>query len=318
LRSEPYGSGARTPGTNTYSGGTQIDGGVLALESAGSLGPSGTISFGGGTLRFSASNTSDYSNRFSTAASQTISIDTNGQSVTFASALTSSGGTLAKSGAGNLILSGASTYTGATSLSAGRLSVNGSLGNTAVAVSGGELGGSGSIGGTVSVASGGTLAPGNSIESLAAGATTFAAGSTFAYEVDSSAPLASAADLLVVTGNLDLDAGDGTLLTFTDLSGSPTSFGTTTFALINYTGTWNGGLFTYGGSVLADDSQFTVGSQDWVIDYNASTGGSNFTTDYAAGSFVTVTAAVPEPTAITLLGIGVGVGLVARRRLLSR
>ncbi|HWQ25584.1 MAG TPA: filamentous hemagglutinin N-terminal domain-containing protein, partial [Chlorobaculum sp.] len=94
------GSGTLTlTGTNTYDGGTNINGGTLSLGSAGAIGTTGTISFGGGTLQYSASNTTDYSARFSTAAGQLYSIDTNSQSVTLSSALNSSGGTLTKLGA---------------------------------------------------------------------------------------------------------------------------------------------------------------------------------------------------------------------------
>ncbi len=315
------GSGTTTlTGTNTYSGGTRIDAGVLGLGSAGAIGSSGTISFAGGTLQYSAINTTDYSARFSTAAGQPVSIDTNGQDVTFAAGLASSGGTLAKRGAGNLIMAGTSSYTGVTSVVAGRLSVNGTLGATSVAVlAAAELGGSGGIGGPVSVAAGGTLSPGNSIASLATGTATFAAASTFAYEVDSSllSSLGTAADLLVVSGNLTLDPANGTLLTFTDItSGTVQPFveNTTTFAMINYTGVWNGGLFSYNGTPLADGSRFSVGSQEWEIDYNASAGGANFTADYlSSSSFVTVTA-VPEPAALTLAGIAAVVGLIARFR----
>jgi autotransporter-associated beta strand protein len=116
-------------GANTYTGGTNIDGGTLqvaATETAGTSGPlgkSGTISFGGGTLQYSASNTFDYSSRFSTATNQAYRIDTNSQNVTFASALTSSGGSLTKLGSGTLTLSGANTYSGATTISSGTLSL---------------------------------------------------------------------------------------------------------------------------------------------------------------------------------------------------
>jgi fibronectin-binding autotransporter adhesin len=108
-------------GTNSYSGGTTIAGGTLALGSADALGSSGTIAFNGGTLQFSAANTTDYSSRFSNAASQAYNLDTNGQNVTLASNLTSSGGTLVKTGAGTLTLSGTNSYSGGTTVSAGTL-----------------------------------------------------------------------------------------------------------------------------------------------------------------------------------------------------
>lgn len=119
---------------NTYSGPTTISGGILSLgiaqgATSGPLGasaaglPMNTIFFNGGSLQFTASNTTDYSSRFSTAANNAISIDTNSQTVTFASAITGSGVTLAKIGAGTLILTGANTYTGATSLGGGTTSI---------------------------------------------------------------------------------------------------------------------------------------------------------------------------------------------------
>ena len=238
----------------------------------------------------------------------------------FSSAITGAG-SLTKTGGGNLILSGSSAYSGATSVAAGRLSVDGILGDSPIAVlAAAELGGSGSIAGSVSVAAGGTLSPGNSIASLATGTASFAAAATFAYEVDSTDPLSlgAAADLLVVSGNLDLDPGNGTLLTFTDLSNTPAPFveDTTIFALINYSGPWNGGLFTYGGNVLADGSQFSVGSQRWEIDYNrtSSAGLDNFTADYLpSSSFVTVMA-VPEPSTLALAVLVAGLTAVAARR----
>jgi len=458
------GAGAVNVTGNTSLNGTtngttlNLASGALTLGSANALGSSGTISFGGGTLRYSAGNTTDYSGRFSTASSQQYRIDTNGQSVTLGSNLTSSGGSLTKLGSGTLTLAGTNSYDGSTTVSGGRLvavgsssiptaivnnaelefistvgnysfdkaisgsgtliksgagglllfgtnsysggtvvtegtligdtssiqgdianggvvsigsdgagtfagaisgtgalevlggditftgtstytgttgvfggarlSVNGALGNTAVTVQGGgTLGGSGSVAGGVLVDGGGALSPGNSIASLAVGATTFTgtsefvAASTFEYEVDSTdlGALGTAADLLVVDGNLNLDLNDSTILTFTDLASTPQAFvgDTTIFALINYAGAWNGGLFTHNGTVLADGDRFTVGSQEWEIDYNrtSSAGLDNFTGDYLpSGSFVAVTA-VPEPSTVALLAVGgLVAGLAARRR----
>ena len=108
-------------GTNTLLGGVNVNGGILALGSSGALGTTGPIGFGGGVLQFSASNTTDYSARFEFIGAQAYKFDTNGQSVTLATALTSNGGTLVKSGTGTLFLTGANSYTGQTTISAGIL-----------------------------------------------------------------------------------------------------------------------------------------------------------------------------------------------------
>ena len=132
-------------GTNTYTGGTAINLGVLNLASAGALGTSGTISFGGGTLQYSSSNFTDYSSRLSQAAGQEWRIDVNGQSVTFATAFTSVGGKLIKSdstpGGGvsqTLILTANNTHSGGTTINSGRLKV-GDGGNTGSLGTGGVI-----------------------------------------------------------------------------------------------------------------------------------------------------------------------------------
>jgi len=315
-------------GNSGYSGGTTISSGTLGFGNTNALG-TGTVSFSdNATLRATVSGT--LANAMSTGPSSavTATIDTQANALTL-SGVVGGAGNLKKIGAAMLTLTGTSTYTGGTSIAAGRLVVNGALGDSAVTMeSGTELGGSGAIGGPVTVSSGATLAPGNSIESLVTGTATFAAGATFAYEVDSTDPLslATAADLLVVDGDLDLDLGDGTLLTITDVAGSPNPFvdGTTIFAVANYFGSWNGGLFTHDGSVLADDSTFTVGSQQWTIDYDrsSSAGLVNFTSDYLpSGRFVTLTAGVVPVPEIDPAGIGsvvalvgASLGLLERRR----
>jgi autotransporter-associated beta strand protein len=125
--------------SNSYNANTFIEGGTLALNSVGALGNSGTVAFTGGTLRFSSSNTTDYSARFSMAAGQQFRIDTNGQNVTLASSISSAGGTFTKSGLGTLTLSGSNAYSGNTSVLSGTLRAanNNAVGTGEVIVNGG-------------------------------------------------------------------------------------------------------------------------------------------------------------------------------------
>jgi autotransporter-associated beta strand protein/YVTN family beta-propeller protein len=65
-----------------------------------------------------------------------------------------------KNGAGTLTLTGASSYTGTTTVNSGALQVDGAISGSAITVqSGGRLGGTGVLGGPVNVQNGGTLAP---------------------------------------------------------------------------------------------------------------------------------------------------------------
>jgi fibronectin-binding autotransporter adhesin len=173
-------------------GTTSINGGAVHLASLTALGGTGSIAFGGGTLVFSGSNTVDYSARFSAAANQAYSIDTNGQNVTFATGPGSSGGSLTKLGSGMLTLSGSSTYTGPTTVSAGALCVSGTTGSIAassgVSVQGGaSLLLNGGAVGSVSVASGAMLA---------------GYGSTGSVSVASGGTIGSAADNATWGGTL--------------------------------------------------------------------------------------------------------------------
>jgi fibronectin-binding autotransporter adhesin len=110
-------------GSNTYTGPTEINGGVLGLGAAGALGGAGNIVFGGGTLQFSASNVGDYASRIKDSGSA-IALDTNGRNVAFAGSIDSTNtGGLVKSGAGTLTLSGSNAYSGGTTLTGGSLAI---------------------------------------------------------------------------------------------------------------------------------------------------------------------------------------------------
>jgi len=106
------------------------------------------ITFSGGVLQYSSSNTNDYSTRFSTSSNQSYSVDTNGQAITWAGVLTSSGGTLTKSGLGTLTLTNSlNTYSGGTTINGGILAISAdsqlgrilSLNAAAITLNGGSL-----------------------------------------------------------------------------------------------------------------------------------------------------------------------------------
>ena len=158
----PYNNTLVLSGQNTYSGPTTLTLNTLRLGSAedpgtsGPLGNSpaanpGSIIFNGGTLQFSSTNQFDYSGRFSTDAGQLYNIDVNGQSVTFATPLSSSGGILTLSNStadGTLVLSGTNTYNGGTIINSGTLDITNSgsiLGNVTLNAGALELDGNAAL-----------------------------------------------------------------------------------------------------------------------------------------------------------------------------
>ncbi len=123
----------RLAGANTYRGTTTIAGGTLLADSAQALNTTangGNVTFTGGTLKlgstFNAGANADISGRIKNSTSA-ISIDTNGLTGTYASALDSSNaGGLTKLNTGTLILTAANGYTGTTTVTAGTLKTTGS------------------------------------------------------------------------------------------------------------------------------------------------------------------------------------------------
>lgn len=100
-------------------------------------------------------------NSGSSGGGVSLMVGQDGASTAYSGAL-SGAGSLTKTGTGTLTLSGSNTYTGKTNVSAGGLTVNGSLasGSAVTVSSSATLGGTGTIAGPVTVASGGALAPG--------------------------------------------------------------------------------------------------------------------------------------------------------------
>ena len=160
---------------------------------------------------------------------------------------------VSKSGAGTLTLSGANTFSGATSVNGGSLFYTGdsSAATGAVSVaSGATLGGTGTIGGAVTVAIGGVLSPGVSsaatvtLSKASATALTLDAGSTLAMTLDTVSDrvtCSGASSNIVLGGTLAVTCGGGfsagsyTLASCT--GGISGSFSSITFSSTGYAAT---------------------------------------------------------------------------------
>ncbi|OLB16736.1 MAG: hypothetical protein AUH07_00295 [Gemmatimonadetes bacterium 13_2_20CM_70_9] len=215
------GSGTVTlSAANTYTGVTTINVGTIAIAADAGLGASpgaptaGKLSFGGGTLRTTASFTLAANRGIALTGAGTISTDP-GTTLTYGGIIAGAS-TLTKAGTGTLIVSGANTYTGATAISAGTLQLgatNAAPSGSAVTVSGGATfdlrGFSDGIG---------SLAGAGTVTSGAAGAVTLTAGGNNGSTTFSGVILNGSGTVALTK------TGTGTLT----LSGANTYGGTTT------------------------------------------------------------------------------------------
>ncbi|MCW1924588.1 autotransporter-associated beta strand repeat-containing protein [Luteolibacter arcticus] len=130
-------------GSNSYDGGTILNGGTIDINSTTSLGnTSGALTFSGGTLRLAAALAGETRSYEITGANNAL-IDTNGNDLGYDGVISPTGGAtggLSKGGIGVLNLSAAQTYTGTTTLTAGGLNLNagGSTNGGATNISGGS------------------------------------------------------------------------------------------------------------------------------------------------------------------------------------
>jgi len=163
-------------GTNTYTGGTTISAGTLQVGNGGTSGSLVGNIADNGVLAVNLSNT--------------LSL----------SGVISGSGAFQQNGPGTTVLTATETYTGATTVNAGLLSVNGSIGSSSLLTvnAGGTVGGIGTLPSTT--INGGTLSPGNSIGTITvSGNLVMTAAATYLVEVS-----ANAADRTNVTGTATL------------------------------------------------------------------------------------------------------------------
>ncbi|MGE4324279.1 MAG: autotransporter outer membrane beta-barrel domain-containing protein, partial [Sphingobium sp.] len=142
-------------GINSYTGGTAINGGTIAVSADANLGDAaGGISVDGGTLKTTASFTSNRD--FTLAGDGTI---LTGQDTTFTlGGILSGPGILTKDGAGTLAVTGDNSgYVAETRVALGTLAVDGALGGNVDVTAAARLEGVGRVGG---ISNGGVVAPG--------------------------------------------------------------------------------------------------------------------------------------------------------------
>ena len=295
-----------------------------AIIGAEALTITGTGVSNGGALRNVASNTSSYAGAI-TIGTGGARINSDGTLLTLSGGVTTSlfnnvtfGGagnttvsTVAISGAGGLVKDGAGTttlatgtthtYTGATTVSDGKLVVNGNISTSVLTTvqTGATLGGSGTVG-ALTINASGFHNPGNSPAIQNTG--NYSLAGSLGIEITGNTPGVGGYDQVNTTGSVTLSGLLAVTMSYTP--GANELF----FILVNDSTDAIAGVFS---NAPTDGSTYTFGGQDFQISYfgnQTSPGIGTFT-----GGNDVVLMAIPEPNVAALLG-GLGALMLLRRR----
>ncbi|MCF6314583.1 MAG: autotransporter domain-containing protein, partial [Verrucomicrobiales bacterium] len=242
-----FGTGTLTlSGANGYRGGTQLDGGILSVSANNNLGDvSGGLTFDGGTLQNTAA--------FSTARATTL--NAGGGTFQTDADLTHSGiisgaGSLTKTGANTLTLSGINTYSGGTQLNGGILSVSAdnNLGDPSggLTFNGGILQNTAAFSTTRAM----TLSAGGGIFQTAANLTLSAAISGSGALTKTGASTLTLSGSNSYSGGATINSGTVRTTSMTALGSGPVIHNA---GRLDPVGTLNTGAFTWNGGTIATD-----------------------------------------------------------------
>ena len=240
---------------------------------------------------------------------------------------------LVKTGTGQWSLSGANTYTGATEVREGTLQISSggsitsaaTISNTATFLvngtagavnveTGGSLGGAGTVG-AVTLNSGSLLKPGNSPGNLTAASSVWSAGATYEWQITSLTGTAGTDwDLFTVTGGLDLSAlsSSATFNLSLDSTGALAGFSDTS----EYTWTFAKAAGITGLSSTDAGTDISSLFNISATNFNGGAGPANgfkvVVGETSAGYTSLNLMTVPEPSASSLMGIGLAALMIVR------
>jgi len=271
-------------GLNTYSGGTRLDAGTLAVGSNTALG-TGTLTFASGTTLQAAANGLTLANTLTLNGTDTI--DTQANVMALSGSIGGTGG-LAKIGTGTLKVSGANTYSDVTTVTAGTLQAGAA--NTFSAASAFTVGAFLDLNGFNQTI--GSLAGAGTVTNSGAGAATLTVGgnntsTTFSGTLQNGASALGLAK--TGTGTLTLSGVN------TYRGGTTVNGGTLAVSADNNLGD-NSGSLAFGGGALQFLSGFI---SNRAVTLNS--GGGTFDTN---GNGPLLTGSIRGPGGLTKVGIG--------------
>ncbi len=323
-------------GTNTFTGGLSIAGGIVQLGSTGALNSTtpnvvsftnastGTLRLNGNSVTVGGLSTGTPAGGIvenNAVANATLTVNRASGSDLFGGTIRDgSTGTLGLTKAGGstmtLASGGTFTYTGATAITGGgTLNVNGTIsgagGNVAVgtaSANSGTLTGTGTIGRTIDVNAGGTVSAATvgTVGTLSTGAQNWTVGATYVVDItDASAAAGSGYDTLNSTSTINLNA--------TNASSGTVTVKLTSTAAANFNQnnnyTWT---IAHGTSISNFNTNRIVLDTTAFTDDNPATG--TFALQQSGGDLQIRYTSVPEPASVALLGIAATTLTVRRRR----